>query len=72
VQDDRELEPFLERVTKANRDVHLRPALAVVRQWEREEVEELRRRSRLADEIRAALSRILAALDDPPLPAESK
>ena len=63
-----ELEPFLERVKKANRDVHLRPALALIRRWTREDVDALRLRDALAGEIRDALGRILEALDDPPLP----
>ena len=64
-----ELEPFLERVKKANRDIHLRPGLALIRRWTREDVHALRLNGALADEIRGALSRLLEALDDPPLPA---
>jgi hypothetical protein len=63
------LEPFLAGVARRNRDVHLRPGLALIRRWELEEVVALRRRGRLAEEIREAVSRILAAIDDPPLPA---
>jgi O-acetyl-ADP-ribose deacetylase len=69
--DASELDPFLERVKKANRDVHLRPGLAVIRRWTRDDVEALRQRGELAREIRDALGRILDALDDPPLPAAS-
>jgi hypothetical protein len=65
------LDPFLERVNKANRDVHLRPGLALIHRWEREGASELRRRGRLAEAIRAAMSSILSAIDDPPLPATS-
>jgi O-acetyl-ADP-ribose deacetylase len=68
-QDTDLLEPFLERVNKANRDVHLRPGLALIRRWSREDANELRSRRRLAAEIRVALSHILLAVDDPPLPA---
>ena len=34
------LEPFLDRVAKRNRDVHLRPGLSLMRRWEREKVDE--------------------------------
>lgn len=71
VRDTELLEPFLERVGKRNRDVHLRPGLALMRRWELETVDALRRRGRLAEEIREAISGILAAADDPPLPAAS-
>lgn len=70
-RDDVALEPFLGRLKKANRDAHLRPGLAIVRRWEREQVEALGRR-RLAEAIRTALGLLLAALDDPPLPAVSR
>lgn len=60
--------PFLERVQKANRDVHLRPGLALIRVWTREDVDTLRRRGALAEAIRDAPSRILEALNDPALP----
>ena len=64
-----ELDAFIERVSKANRDVHLRPGLALIRHWTRENVDALRLRGALAGEIRDALGRILEALDDLPLPA---
>ena len=63
------LEPFLDRIKKANRDVHLRPGLALIRPWDRTGAVEKRRRGRLAAEIRTELSLILDALCDPPLPA---
>lgn len=40
-----------------------------MRRWEREEVDELGRRGELANEIRSAVNRLLAAVGDPPLPA---
>jgi hypothetical protein len=43
----------------------------VVRRWERQAVETLRGRGRLAEEIRDAISRILGAIGDPPLPASA-
>jgi hypothetical protein len=67
-QDHTELELFLERVKKANRTAHLRPGLALILRWEREQIEALGRR-RLAEEIRASLDLLIAALGDPPLPA---
>ena len=67
--DTDQLGPFLARVKKANRDVHLRPGLALIRRWRREDVEALRGRNALAGAIRHALGRMLEALGDPPLPA---
>lgn len=66
-----ELDPFLERVRKANRDIHLRPGLALIRRWTREDVDALRLRGTLVGELRDALGRILEAMGDPPLPAAS-
>lgn len=67
VEDEQELAPFLSRLGK--RPAHLRPGLRLLRRWERDEVATLRGRRRLAEEIRAAVNRLLRAVDDPPLPA---
>jgi len=67
--DEELLEPFLGRLAKRNRDAHLRPGLCVTRRWGRAEVDELRRRDELASEIRSAVNRLLAAVDDASLPA---
>src|SRR5262249_20110646 len=68
-RDVAELGPFLERVKKANRDVHLRPGLALIRRWRHEDVEALGRGDALAGALGGALGRTLEALDAPPLPA---
>jgi hypothetical protein len=63
------LEPFLERVAKRNRDVHLRPGLSLRRHWGREEVARLGRRDEFTERVRASLNDLLVAVGDPPLPA---
>lgn len=40
-----------------------------MRRWERRTVERLRETGDLAEEIRSSVSRLLDAVDDPPLPA---
>jgi len=70
-EDTQHLEPFLERVRKRNRDVHLRPGLRLLRRWSREEVAEFQRDGELAERIRAAVNELLVAVDDPPLPGGS-
>jgi hypothetical protein len=62
------LEPFLARVAKRKRDVHLRPGLCITRRWNHRDVAELRSRGQLANEIRSAVNRLLAAVGDPSLP----
>lgn len=67
--DSQLLEPFLERVAKRNRDVHLRPGLCLMRRWERERVDELRQHGELVGEIRTAVNLLLEEVGDPSLPA---
>jgi hypothetical protein len=63
--DEPELDPFLERLEKRKRDAHLRPGLRLLRRWGRAEAASLRERGELAREIRAAVNRLLTAVDDP-------
>lgn len=48
------------------RDVHLRPAVRIRREWPLEVAEELEDRGALVAEVRAALTTLLAALREPP------
>lgn len=60
------LERFLN--TLGRRHAHLRPSLHVSRTWSFEEATRLDDEGLLAGEIRAAIARVLAALQEPPLP----
>ena len=66
------MEPFMERVVARDRpDVHLRPALSLVRRWPHCEVRELEERGQLAARIRAAVDELFSAVGDSALPAKS-
>jgi hypothetical protein len=67
LRDEKQLDPFLGRLGR--RDAHLRPSIALQRSWSRQVAADLDRRDALASQIREAASEILAALDEPPLPA---
>lgn len=67
-EDERELEPFLDRLQKRKRPAHLRPGLRLLRRWGRDETQALRARGELASEIRSAVNHLLHAVDDPALP----
>lgn len=67
-QDEPELDPFLDRLEKRNRDAHLRPGLRLLRRWERDEVATLRARHQLAGVVRKAVNQLLRTVDDPLLP----
>ena len=66
-KDEDELEPFIGRLESRRRDAHLRPALRLLRRWEREDVAALGGHDQLAHVVREAMNRLLRAVDDPPL-----
>lgn len=66
-EDAERLDPFLRVLGR--RYAHLRPSMHVTRSWSWRQAERLEEEGRLAEEIRAALSAILDALDEPALPA---
>lgn len=68
-QDEKEIDPFIERLRRGRRDAHLRPSIALWRIWSRQEAGDLYRRHALSSQIREAAAEILAVLDEPLLPA---
>jgi hypothetical protein len=63
--DEERIEPFLRALGR--RFAHLRPSMHVTRTWEWAQAERLDDEGLLAGEIHAALDRVLALLDEPPL-----
>jgi hypothetical protein len=66
-QDDRQLDAFLGRLGR--RDVHLRPGIEVRRIWPWAPAVDLDERGALVGEVRAAVTELLTALDEPLPPA---
>lgn len=66
-EDDQLLDAFLRRLGR--RDAHLRPGIEVRRIWPWTHAVDLDERGALASEVRTAVAELLAALDEPPLPA---
>jgi hypothetical protein len=62
-EDEPLLEPFLEALGR--RFAHLRPSMHVWRSWPLEEAEELDDAGLLVGEVREAINRVLAILDEP-------
>jgi hypothetical protein len=63
--DEARIDPFLRALGR--RFAHLRPSMHVQRTWEWRQAERLDDEGLLAGEIHAALDRVLALLDEPPL-----
>jgi len=61
-----QLDAFLDGLGR--RDAHLRPRVEITHRWAWSDAEQLDDRGSLADELRTAISELLAALDEPPLP----
>ena len=68
-QDEKEIDPFIERLRRGKRKAHLRPSIALWRSWSRQEAVDLDHRHALSGQIRDAAVEILAVLNEPPLPA---
>jgi hypothetical protein len=66
-EDDEQLDAFLKRL--GHRDTHLRPGIELRRTWPWTHAVELDERGTLAGEIRAAVTELLVALDEPLPPA---
>jgi len=66
-EDDQQLDAFLKRLGR--RDAHLRPGIEVQRIWPWAHAVDLDERGALASEVRTAVAELLAALDEPSLPA---
>jgi hypothetical protein len=66
-EDDQLLDAFLKRLGR--RDAHLRPGIEVQRIWPWTHAVDLDEGGALAGEVRTAVAELLAALDEPPLPA---
>ena len=66
-QDDQRLDAFLGRI--GHRDAHLRPTIEVRRIWPWAQAVDLDERGILVGEVRAALTELLTALDEPLPPA---
>jgi hypothetical protein len=62
-KDERKLPGFLNRLGK--RDARLRPSVAIERTWSPAETASLDHRGALAGELRAAVTELLAVLDEP-------
>jgi hypothetical protein len=69
-QDDHELDVFLSRLGR--RDAHLRPGIEVWRIWPWAQAVDLDERGALAGEVRAAVTELLTALDEPLPPAHTE
>ncbi|HEV3095063.1 MAG TPA: hypothetical protein VGY30_11180 [Solirubrobacteraceae bacterium] len=67
--DEARIDPFLRALGR--RFAHLRPSMHVQRTWEWLQAERLDDEGLLAGEIHAALDRVLALLDEPPLASET-
>lgn len=68
-QDDQQLDVFLSRLGR--RDAHLRPGIRVRRIWPWAEAVDLDERGALVGEVRAAVTELLTALDEPLPPAHT-
>lgn len=62
-EDDRRLEAFLDRLGR--RDAHLRPSIRLCRSWPWPHAVDLDERGALVTDLRAAVSELLNALDEP-------
>jgi hypothetical protein len=60
---DQQLEEFLDRL--GHRDAHLRPGIQIERSWPWAQAVDLDEQGRLAQEVRAALTDLLTALNEP-------
>ena len=68
-QDDQQLDEFLGRLGR--RDAHLRPGITVRRIWPWAQAVDLDERGALVGEVRAAVTELLTALDEPLPPAHT-
>jgi hypothetical protein len=69
-QDDQQLDAFLSRLGR--RDAHLRPGIVVRRIWPWAPAVDLDERGALVGEVRAAVTELLTALDEPLPPAHTE